>query len=247
MNYIDCHNHVLWNVDDGIQTIEETHIALQQASADGYVALCVTPHVTPGKTTLEDINELKDRFESFKVIADEYNISAYLGCELLMNYDTIDSIDNDLFISMNNGRYILTEFSLTRDVSTIEYIDDYLQELIDRGYIPIIAHAERYFPKGIDLKLVQRWADLGCLIQINRTSLLGMYGKVLKSNCEKLLKNKLVSLVCSDAHSIEGNRILKLSDTYSVLSSIVGIYNAGILLYENPLHIITNVDTVLMR
>lgn len=247
MNYIDCHNHVLWNVDDGLQLVEETHVALQQASKDGFVALCVTPHVIPGKTTNEHVRKIKDKFELFKAIADQYNIAAFLGCELKMNYEMMQAIDNDIVIPMNNSRYILTEFSLTRDVTTIEYIDEYLLDLVDRGYTPIIAHVERYFPKGVDLKQVQKWVNYGCVIQINRTSLLGMYGKILKTNCEKLLKNKLVSLVCSDAHSISGSRVLKLSDTYNILCSIVGIYNAGILLYENPLNIINDIDTVLMR
>lgn len=46
--------------------------------------------------------------------------------------------------------------------------------MILRGYIPIIAHIERYFHDGIDLDYVQYLKSLGCLIQVNTTSLLGL-------------------------------------------------------------------------
>ena len=57
----------------------------------------------------------------------------------------------------------------------------------------------------------------------------------------------MVSLVSSDAHSAEGMRKLKLSDTYEVLGKLVGYNNARILLYDNPNYILNNLDTVSMR
>lgn len=247
MFYIDCHNHTIWGVDDGIQEREETLEALENAYNDGIVSICVTPHIKPGIIDESLFNLIKQRFTEFETLASNYGIQSYLGSEILINYDLFDVIDNDLFIPMNNTQYLLVEFDLGRDITGVTYIDEYLQELIDRGFKPIIAHVERYFPKGIDLSIVKKWQRYGCLLQMNRTSLLGIHGKVLQSNCMKLLKNKLITLVCSDAHSASGMRKLKLSDTYEVLAKFVGYNNARILLYDNPNYILSNQDTVSMR
>lgn len=247
MHYIDIHNHTIWGVDDGIQEKEETIQALKNASNDGIVGLCVTPHIKPGEINETLFNTIKQRFSVFESIASDYGIQAFLGSEVLINYDLFDVIDNELYLTINNTNYLLVEFNLGRDITSIEYIDEYLQDLIDRGFRPIIAHVERYFPKGIDLSIVKKWKNYGCIFQMNRTSLLGIHGKVLKENSIKLLKNKWVSLVSSDAHSAEGMRKLKLSDTYEVLGKLVGYNNARILLYDNPNYILNNLDTVSMR
>ena len=52
--------------------------------------------------------------------------------------------------------------------------------MILRGYIPIIAHIERYFHDGIDLDYVQYLKSLGCLIKVNTTSLLGLSSETTK-------------------------------------------------------------------
>ena len=247
MNYIDLHNHTIWGVDDGIQEREETLSALESAANDGIVSLCVTPHIKPGIIDESLFNLIKQRFNEFESLANDFGIQAYLGSEILLNYDLFDVIDNELFIPINDTKYLLVEFDLRRDITGVTYINEYLEELIDRGFIPIIAHVERYFPKGIDLSAVKKWQSLGCLFQMNRTSLLGLHGKVLQNNCVKLLKNRLVSLMCSDAHNANGMRQLKLSDTYEVLGKFVGYNNARILLYDNPNKILNNLNTVSMR
>ena len=247
MNYIDLHNHTMWGVDDGIQEKEESLRALENARNDGIVELCATPHIIPGKIDNTLFNEINQRFKLFESIALEYGIHAYLGSEIMINYDLFDVIDNFMFIPMNNSKYLLVEFDLRRDITSIDYIDEYLQELVYRGYVPIIAHAERYFPKGIDLSFVDSWIHKGCIIQVNRTSLLGYHGKTLQSNTIKLLKNKMVSLVCSDAHEVNGIRIFKLSDCYQPLAKLIGYNNARVLLFDNPNCIINNVNTISIR
>ena len=121
-----------------------------------------------------------------------------------------------------------------------DYAEDYLYELKVRGYRPIIAHVERYFPKGIDLDRVQSWIELGCYIQVNRTSLLGTHGDVCRKNAEKLLKEGMVHVLATDTHRSEGHRIAKLSDVYSLIEKEYGKANAILLLQENPKHIIQN-------
>ena len=46
--YTDIHSHVIWGVDDGAETKEETFRMLREAVEDGIEQIICTPHVTPG-------------------------------------------------------------------------------------------------------------------------------------------------------------------------------------------------------
>ena len=46
--YTDIHSHLIWGVDDGAETREETFRMLREAAADGIGRIICTPHVTPG-------------------------------------------------------------------------------------------------------------------------------------------------------------------------------------------------------
>ena len=100
----------------------------------------------------------------------------YSGAEVFLNHEYLDMIDSKAFNTLADSKYLLVEFDVRRNMNHNDYAEDYLYELKVRGYRPIIAHVERYFPKGIDLERVQSWIELGCYIQVNRTSLLGTHG-----------------------------------------------------------------------
>ena len=103
MHYMDIHNHTIWGVDDGIQEKEETIQALKNASNDGIVGLCVTPHIKPGEINETLFNTINQRFSVFESIASDYGIQAFLGSEVLINYDLFDVIDNELYLTINNN------------------------------------------------------------------------------------------------------------------------------------------------
>ena len=133
---------------------------------------------------------------------------------------------------------MLVEFDLSRDIHYISYIDEYLDELFCRGFIPIIAHVERFFPMGLDMEMIENWLDMGCLLQTNRTSLMGFQGKVIQRNAHHLVKNKMIHLVASDTHRTVGNRIEKLSDAYQVVIKLTDTEYADQLFLRNPLIIL---------
>ena len=43
---IDIHSHIVWGIDDGIQSEEEMKEAFQMAKDDGIEIICSTPHIT---------------------------------------------------------------------------------------------------------------------------------------------------------------------------------------------------------
>ncbi len=236
--FIDLHSHIAWDVDDGIKTKEDAIKALRQAIEDGIMGICSTPHVICGKTDTNAFQNILLRQQELMEIAKEMGVYIYSGAEMFMNIDFLDSLDNGIFQTLNESRYMLVEFDLSRDIHYISYIDEYLDELFCRGFIPIIAHVERFFPTGLDMEMVENWLEMGCLLQTNRTSLMGFQGKVIQRNAHHLVKNKMIHLVASDTHRTVGNRIEKLSDAYQVVIKLTDTEYADQLFLRNPLIIL---------
>lgn len=238
--FIDLHSHIAWDVDDGIKTKEDAIKALEQAKEDGIVGICSTPHVICGKTDTNAFQNILLRQQELMEIARKMGVYIYSGAEMFMNIDFLDSLDNGTFQTLNESRYMLVEFDLSRDIHYISYVDEYLDELFCRGFIPIIAHVERFFPTGLDLEMVENWLEMGCLLQTNRTSLMGFQGKVIQRNAHHLVKNKMIHLVASDTHRTVGNRIEKLSDAYQVVIKLTDTEYADQLFLRNPLIILND-------
>lgn len=236
--FIDLHSHIAWDVDDGIKTKEDAIKALEQAIEDGIMGICSTPHVICGKTDTNAFQNILLRQQELMEIARKMGVYIYSGAEMFMNIDFLDSLDNGIFQTLNESRYMLVEFDLSRDIHYISYIDEYLDELFCRGFIPIIAHVERFFPMGLDMEMIENWLDMGCLLQTNRTSLMGFQGKVIQRNAHHLVKNKMIHLVASDTHRTVGNRIEKLSDAYQVVIKLTDTEYADQLFLRNPLIIL---------
>ena len=109
-----------------------------------------------------------------------------------------------------------------------------------KGFVPVLAHIERYFHDGLDYSIIDHWVDMGCVLQMNRTSILGVNGKKIQANALELLDNGYCDVICTDTHRASGNRIEQLSDVYSVVSKRIGSENADILFYENPKRLLSN-------
>ena len=237
--FIDIHSHIAWGIDDGMPSIEDAQSALESAKADGFVGICSTPHFIPGQLDVSIYNEIVSRQMELKEMSP---IPIYCGGEVMMNSEFIDGLDLDLYPTLNGSRYMLVEYNVLRDIHSIDYRDDCLYELKVKGFVPVIAHIERYFHSGLDYSIIDNWIDMGCVLQINRTSILGMHGKTIQSNALSLLDDGYCDVIGTDTHRASGHRISKLSDAYSVVSKRIGSENADILFFENPKRILSDMD-----
>lgn len=237
--FIDLHSHIAWGIDDGMPSIEDAQSSLELALSDGFVGVCSTPHFIPGQLDVSVYNEIVSRQMELKEMS---SIPIYFGGEVMMNNEFIDGMDLDLYPTLNGSRYMLVEYNVLRDIHSIEYRDDCLYELKVRGFIPVIAHIERYFHSELDYSIIENWIDMGCVLQINRTSILGMHGKQIQKNALALLDDGYCDVIATDTHRANGSRISMLSDVYSVVGKRIGFDNADILMYTNPKRILEDKD-----
>ena len=240
MQYIDIHSHLAWDIDDGIESKEQAYTAVVNAKKDGISKIIATPHFIPGRQSKSDTDQMNERIEQLKELARTEDIDIYTGCELFLNENYLEMIEEESFNTLAGSGYLLCEFDVRKNIDENDQAEEMLYEISIRDMIPVIAHVERYFHNELDIQRISEWNKLGYIIQINRTSLLGMHGTQIKKNAWRLLKSGYAHVIASDAHAALGNRICKLSDIYGQVLEVMGKDNADILFYRNPLHIIEN-------
>lgn len=241
---IDIHCHILPNVDDGSESLEESIEMAKIAESEGITKIVNTSHCH-FDFKYKKGNELKLELEKFNQALKEENINieVLLGNELYYTSDLIERFNELDFFSMNNSKYILMEFS---PINFPKNIEDVIYEIKIRGYIPIIAHAERYKQVQEDVNIVLDCIKEGALIQVNASSILGKNGEKAEDTSKKLLDNNMVHFVATDAHSSNRRRPL-IKDSYNYILKNYGKEVSEKLFIENPTAVIENRDISILN
>jgi len=194
---IDIHSHILFGVDDGCKTIEDSIMMIESAVKYGFTDLILTPHFSYLRKYTSDFSIIEEKLSLLKdkVKSLGIDVNLFLGREIDETKDIVDLIKNGTAQTMNDTKHVLIDFG----VKSCD-IDEYCYDLVINGYIPIIAHPERY-KYVTDIKEYKKWKKTGALIQINSSSLISPTNSRIKKMAKLAMKNKLVDFVASDAHT----------------------------------------------
>jgi protein-tyrosine phosphatase len=207
---IDIHCHILPEVDDGSQSLEHSLIMLQKQKNDGVTAIILTPHVQSRVQTVA-LEEHQEKFKHLKEKTKQrgIDIDLYLGAEVYYR----SHLDPDYqTMSMNGSKYVLLEFAPAIPTP----IEEVVYDLTRRGWIPIIAHVERYEYLSMDDYLGIKRS--GGMLQMNALAAMNQDPKVRKGIVPKLLKNELIDFIATDSHNIT-TRVPNLKQAYDYLKS----------------------------
>ena len=212
----DLHSHLCFGIDDGACSLEESVSILQKMQDAGFTDVMITPHYIEGSKFSANNKEKMSRFKEIQKECKKQNINInlYLGNEVYISNNILKLIEQEEIMTLNNSKYILIEFSLYNESPDIKNI---LKELIQAGYIPVIAHPERYPYIDSKMKLIRELKDMGVLFQGNYLSLFDKYGRKSKKNLQKMLKNGIISFIGSDIHRkchLNEDRIYKTIKKY---------------------------------
>ncbi|MBR1931130.1 MAG: protein-tyrosine-phosphatase [Lachnospiraceae bacterium] len=198
-DFTDVHCHILPGLDDGSQSMDETLEMLRIAEAEGIRRMIVTPHYKEGRRSADPDTILRRMEEVQRLLEDEgIDIRLYPGNEIYYTSELEEKLESGRILSMNYTEYLLVEFSPFEDYIYIRNAMDNIRSL---GYTPILAHVERYECMLKDRKHVEEMRALGCMIQVNASSVTGENGSKVKRFVHKLLKLALVDFVGTDAHN----------------------------------------------
>lgn len=195
----DIHSHILFDVDDGSNSIEESIELLKKLKDIGFNNIILTPHYIKDTEYSSENEEKKQKFEQLKLALKEnnININIYLGNEIFINKEIDKLIKEEKISTLNNTKYILIELPFHNEIVNLE---DIIHELKIKGYIPIIAHPERYTYLQKDHKEVDKLKEEGFLFQANYASILGYYGKESQKLLKYMLKKQYIDFFGTDVH-----------------------------------------------
>ena len=191
---IDIHAHILPGVDDGARTMEEAVELAVMAAEQGIQTVIATPHYSRqgrqndyGIIAEETEREIKKKIPEFTI---------FLGQELYYHEELEDRLLSGQALSLAGTEYILVEFDVNISYTQLKRA---VRSLSGSGYIPILAHVERYACLRKE-GLLEEIHRLGALFQMNYESLDGRWYDREVRWCRKQIKDRYIDFLSTDMH-----------------------------------------------
>ena len=193
---IDWHTHILPNVDDGSQSVEESVQLLTMQAEQGVEVVIATPHFCAEEESPEHFLARRER--SFQSLQKEMSIGLpkiLLGAEV-QYYPGISQLKDVKKLCIEGTSLLLLEMPFS---DWTEYTVREVIKLAHSGSVTVIlAHVERYL--SFQNKSVwKRFSESGILMQVNASFFLQMK---TKRKALQMLRNAEVRFVGSDCHNV---------------------------------------------
>lgn len=234
---IDMHSHILPNIDDGSQSIEESIDMLREAKKAGFTDIVSTSHFMEEvyNTSKEErenlIKQLKERLQNENI-----DIKIYNAAETYISTNLNELIKEEKLPTINETRYLLMELPMNNEII---YLHQIIQQLKENQIIPIIAHPERYSYVQKDIKILKSLIEEGVLFQANYGSIIGEYGKTAEKTVKKLFKNDMIHFLGTDTHRSK-SIYNKMDIILKKLIKVIGKEKLEILSNINPQKVLKN-------
>lgn len=197
---VDIHMHLIPGVDDGAEDMMMSRLLLLRAREQGINTIICSSHSEAFDYSAEIV---RDAFQKLAVCTEGAypDMKLYLGCEVYCEARIVDRVleklNSGYYPTMNGSKYVLMEFSMWTDQTDSVAC---VEAMINGGYKPIIAHMERYMYLCDNMALVDRFRELGALIQVNVYSLFDEDKDYIKNWARRLVQEQKVDFLGTDAH-----------------------------------------------
>lgn len=233
---IDLHSHLLWQVDDGPHSLEETLKIAVSAKQEGITEIIITPHYAHPHYHVQKESVKKQLFLLQKEI-EKANIPLILhtGHEVRLTGEILSLYREKQFYTLAHSNYFLLELPS----HTVPYYTTHIiRAFIGEGLIPIIAHPERNRAIMENPSLLERLVIEGAVTQLTAGSLTGHFGRAVQKFSFELLKANLIHTYGSDVHNLTSRPFLFREGLYYLEKKKE--LNAVDLLLENNRRVIEN-------
>lgn len=195
----DLHHHCIWEMGDGPKTFSEACQMMQQAYGAGITTLAATPHAYPGYLDF-DMTGYRRKLAQLRCWVQENDLPLTIleGAEIWYTDRTLSLLRQGRIPTLGGTAYVLVEFS---PKVTVEALEKALDTLFRGGYIPIVAHIERYPKLFLHIpRLLRLRRELDACFQVNASSLTAKGRLGQKLFLRKLFDRKAIDLIATDAH-----------------------------------------------
>lgn len=232
---IDIHSHIVFEVDDGPKTIEDSRALLEESYRQGVRTIISTSHRRKGMFETPEA-KIEENFKQVQELAKEIadDLTVLYGAEIYYTSDILDKLEQEKIPRLAGSQYALIEFSM---ITPYKEIHTALSNVLRLGVTPVVAHIERYHCLENDEKKVRDLINMGCYTQINSSSVLKpkLFGdtyKFMKKRAQFFLEKDLVHFVASDMHNLDP-RPPYMQEAYQIISKKYGESHAEQLFRKN--------------
>ncbi|MBQ8057816.1 MAG: capsular polysaccharide biosynthesis protein [Ruminococcus sp.] len=197
---IDFHSHILPEIDDGAQSVEESLEMLRMLKSQGVNTVCLTPHYLAMDESPDEF--LVRREEAFKKLksaineSDEEFQTLLLGAEVYY-YPGICKMEELKKLTLDGTDLLLLEMPMA---SFGEFAIREIEELTQSSQVQVvIAHIERcikFQKKGT----LERLLDCGVMFQVNASF---FNSRKTKRKALNMFKEGTIHFIGSDCHNIK--------------------------------------------
>ena len=200
----DWHTHILPGVDDGIRNMEDALSVLKQYEHIGIREVWLTPHVCEDMPNATDslrsrFEELQEAYKEKSQKSEHVPVVLHLASENMMDalfWERLKS--RDLLPIGDDGKHLLIQLNATKEP---ENLCERMSEIQQAGYVPILAHPERYaYLHRPDYHKLRK--DMGVEFQLNLPSVSGLYGPEARRRALTLLEADYYTCVGTDIHNL---------------------------------------------
>lgn len=173
-----------------------------------------TPHLDAGHVGTTRHARIEQLFQQLAAAssAEVPELTVELAYEIRIDDPEINLSDRELGLS--GGGAILVEFS---QLVLPVYSYRMLEVVRDQGWIPVLAHPERYAGVEASYETIARWREMGAVMCVNVGSLFGEHGREPQRVARQMLGDGWADLIGSDHHA-RPHRSTLLRQGYDLLA-----------------------------
>jgi protein-tyrosine phosphatase len=228
---VDLHHHLLFGLDDGATDLPTSVAMARAAAADGITHVVCTPHASSAYAF--DPALIQERLTTLraKLAAENIPLTLGQGCDFHLNYDNIqDALAHPAKYAINGGAYLLVELP---DFGLPASLTETFYQFRLAGTTPILTHPERNPALQKDDQRLADWLRDGMLVQVTAGSVVGRMGKTAQKVAWKLLEQRWVHFLATDAHNVT-SRPPEMRVAYEAVAARCGSDYAELLCVTNP-------------
>jgi protein-tyrosine phosphatase len=242
---IDLHCHILSELDDGPQNLDESLQMVRIFSQAGYNRVVATPHLVPGTTWMPALNIIRYQLAELNHAIKEEGLKLHVlpGMEIAFDPIIPDLLAEGRLFTLGETSYVMIEPPFQRLPVGWEQV---VFAILSRGYFILLAHPERCAQLAARPQLIDQLIETGVYLQINWASFLGYYGRDASRMAYYLVERGYIHCLATDSHNPQDRHADHVQLAAAKIQKLIGRENLLRIARENPRRVLQGVPPLSM-
>ena len=217
--FVDIHHHLIYGVDDGARSFEDTQKMILRAVQENVSDIVCTSHATPGGKPFPADVYIRHMEKAREWIAQEgIPMRLYNGCEILYTESSARLLKEGHLPSLADTYNALVEFTPETD---FKRMCDAARSIGNAGFNVIFAHVERYQALRNVAHVKELRDEYDVYMQMNANTIVTKKGFFFDRWVRHMLDECFIDCVATDAHNVS-SRPCSMRICYEMLKERYG-------------------------